>query len=222
MFRNKQIDFLARDDDMNIVAEIFENNSYSRHGWDMKKGQVWLDLGANIGLFALWLEAQEMKVICFEPEQKCFKLLQQNRPGENYQLAVTANGIDLPLYGRSKKPNSRFTIIEVRGYKNMGIVKAIAAKKITRKFDGIKCDIEGAELDILEKPWPIQTDTLVLEYHTSRLKNKYHRIKPHLDNLRTKFDEVIVPNDLLEFSKGIRKTKPFFDRLVWCRGWRNN
>lgn len=52
-----------------IAKEIFKNGAYSRPGFEIKSTDIVVDIGANIGVFALWAapQAHEGKVICVEP-----------------------------------------------------------------------------------------------------------------------------------------------------------
>lgn len=220
-FEGKTIEFLARDEDMNIATEIFIRKTYGRKGWLPEPGDVWLDLGANIGIFALWAHIHGAACVCYEPEDSCFQLLSKNHAGSAHQIAIGAVDGQVTLYDSPRKTNSRATLIPVHGYKEVRTVTVRAADSFEAVYyDGVKCDIEGAELDILENPWPIQSDRLILEYHTSRLAD-FSRMARHFDNLRCRFEEVHIGGDLLELAAGQRNRRPMFDRLIHCRGWKS-
>ncbi len=63
-----------------LYDEIFADESYLRHGIDLRPGSVVFDVGANIGMFALYvgLRCPGAKVYAFEPIPDIHKLLAMN------------------------------------------------------------------------------------------------------------------------------------------------
>jgi FkbM family methyltransferase len=63
-----------------VYQEIFEANSYLRHGITINEGDCIFDVGANIGLFTLWAtqNSQNVEVYAFEPIPPVFELLRLN------------------------------------------------------------------------------------------------------------------------------------------------
>lgn len=63
-----------------IYREIFDDRIYSRHGIEIRDGDTVLDIGANIGLFALFASrcGAGTKLFCFEPAPATFKVLERN------------------------------------------------------------------------------------------------------------------------------------------------
>jgi FkbM family methyltransferase len=63
-----------------VYQEIFEDRVYFRHGISLTPGEWALDVGANIGLFTLFLKEnfKEVKVCAFEPSPSIFRLLKAN------------------------------------------------------------------------------------------------------------------------------------------------
>ena len=64
-----------------LYQEIFELRSYLRHGVTLHEGDVVFDVGANVGLFALFASRQVGEVgriFCFEPIPAVHRLLEQN------------------------------------------------------------------------------------------------------------------------------------------------
>ena len=61
-------------------GEIFEDQSYFRHGVALSEGAVVFDVGANIGLFSLLvaLSVPDARVYAFEPIPNTFRALQAN------------------------------------------------------------------------------------------------------------------------------------------------
>lgn len=50
-----------------IAKEIFRNGAYSRPGFELRPTDTVVDIGGNIGLFALWAAPQAARVVSVEP-----------------------------------------------------------------------------------------------------------------------------------------------------------
>jgi hypothetical protein len=57
-----------------LYDEIFVQQVYGSHGISVPPGGVILDIGANIGIFALYgmMKFPGAKIYCFEPAPHCF------------------------------------------------------------------------------------------------------------------------------------------------------
>jgi FkbM family methyltransferase len=85
------------------LHEIFDERTYVRHGLDVHKGDVVLDIGANVGVAAAFfaLVCRAGVVHCFEPVPPIFELLRENV--RHFPACVPHN------YGLSSTPG-RFPI----------------------------------------------------------------------------------------------------------------
>jgi FkbM family methyltransferase len=63
-----------------IYREIFDDLVYARHGIEIRDGDTVLDIGANIGLFALFVSRSGARatLFCFEPAPATFAVLERN------------------------------------------------------------------------------------------------------------------------------------------------
>lgn len=68
--------------DERVLREVITKAAYRRTtlGFDVRPGEVWLDLGANIGAFALYCKTKRATAVCYEPDPDCFELLSLNVP----------------------------------------------------------------------------------------------------------------------------------------------
>jgi FkbM family methyltransferase len=68
------------DDTHFIYTEIFEQHCYERHGVTVRDGDVILDVGANVGLFALSVmeRFRGVKMVCLEPVPNIRACLERN------------------------------------------------------------------------------------------------------------------------------------------------
>jgi len=166
-FNDKNFKFNYRPDssDEKVFKEIFEKKCYRKPliNFDVGEGETWIDLGGHIGLFAIYaISKGAKKVIVYEADEDNFNLLKQNIELNNlqdkiipHQVAVVDDNIlgdnNTISFWKSKNPliNYRNSIHE----KSRGIKITVPAIKfnsvITSDIDGLKIDIEGAEVDIL-------------------------------------------------------------------------
>ncbi|GAB3713160.1 hypothetical protein GCM10027592_52170 [Spirosoma flavus] len=63
-----------------LYHEIFAMQSYQQHGIEIADGSCIFDIGANIGLYSLFLTQahQNLRLFAFEPIPALFRILQQN------------------------------------------------------------------------------------------------------------------------------------------------
>ncbi|MDB9527417.1 amino acid adenylation domain-containing protein [Oscillatoria sp. CS-180] len=88
-----------------VYREIFEERQYLRHGITLNEGDVVFDVGANIGLFSLFVESvcENAEIYAFEPSPPIFELLQLN---------ATLQGLNIRLFDYGLSDHSgqeRFT-----------------------------------------------------------------------------------------------------------------
>ncbi len=73
-----------------LFQEIFENRTYVRHGIELPAGACVVDVGANIGLFTLFVleHSRDARVYAFEPIEPIFDTLKLNVElyGQNVKL----------------------------------------------------------------------------------------------------------------------------------------
>lgn len=71
---------LNRNEALLLYSDLFEDRSYFHYGVEIRTGDTVVDVGANIGLFALLasLEAPEVRVISLEPLAPIYTVLRAN------------------------------------------------------------------------------------------------------------------------------------------------
>jgi len=135
---------------------------------EIKKGDVVLDLGANIGAFAKQAAEKEAIVHCYEPEPSNFTLLQLNSPNTyNHKKAVVGkqNG-KIKLFINSKRNKGIHMIRPVNGRESIKVETVSFGDLINQiKPNKIKIDVEGAEYDFLPYEFPSFVERLVMEIH---------------------------------------------------------
>jgi len=161
---------------LHAINEIFLQGVYKQQ---LPENAYILDCGANIGISAIYLKSicPGAHIICFEPDEKNFSLLEKNILShklknvyakkeavwtENTTLSFIQDGTMGSKIGSN---NSSNTIS----------VKAIRLKELLeKKVDFLKLDIEGAEFkvltDIAERLDNV--GKMFLEYHGTFAQNK--------------------------------------------------
>jgi FkbM family methyltransferase len=77
---------LSQDDTLGIYREIFDDRCYRRHGVTICDGDCVLDVGANTGLFVLYLNTlcSRARIFAFEPVPAIFGVLRRNIKAHNH------------------------------------------------------------------------------------------------------------------------------------------
>jgi FkbM family methyltransferase len=106
---NLQVAYLNRNEADAIYREIFEDQTYSRYGIVFHDGGCVFDVGANIGLFILFVhgKCRAPSVYAFEPIPATFNKLQRNMALHNLDVKL----FDFGLSSESKE-------IEITFYPN--------------------------------------------------------------------------------------------------------
>lgn len=140
-----------------------------------------LDIGANIGGFAVWASYKwpNSRITCYEPITSNFELLKANTNyiSNNITLHKSAvakeSGRRQMFYGKNNIGEASFFC----GFEQQDsgeVVKTIAANSIEH-HDIVKIDTEGAEIEILSglifKP-----DIYLIEYHSAKNRRKIDNI----------------------------------------------
>jgi phthiocerol/phenolphthiocerol synthesis type-I polyketide synthase E len=70
----------SRSEVHHFVEDIFEHRTYLQHGMTLPPGAVVFDVGANVGVFSLFVhtERPDARVLAFEPVPPLFQLLEAN------------------------------------------------------------------------------------------------------------------------------------------------
>lgn len=165
--------------DETVIGEVVERRAYRRSGFfDIEPGDRWLDLGGNIGTFAVLAASLGAEVRSFEPEPDNHALLERNVAENGYGGAVTTRRAAIVAGAAGQRPlflcngganHYRHTLTPIRGRQPI----AVDCLSLGPLLDGwptaVKLDIEGSELPMLDGAhgWP-GIRKLVFEYHLDR------------------------------------------------------
>jgi FkbM family methyltransferase len=213
-----------------VLDEVIEARIYRRKriNFDVEKGEHWLDLGANIGAFAIYCKLRGAKATCYEPDPACFHILQLNAPSFSiHPLAVTDRDESSIPFWKGKLSNnfSKATSIpslNLPRHSSGELPNMHASLLMNEEFDGIKMDIEGSEGGLIDQWLLPKTQKLCMEYHSSRDKS-IPNLKRRLEILKEKFKIVDYPPEFDRIIAAGGNTSyegsqlTYFDRMIFCK-----
>lgn len=170
-----------------IFQEIFREKIYEKM-YNIKKDDVVIDVGANVGIFALKAVrcvGNKGLVITIEPEPNNFELLRKNL--KNYQNVIILQEAVGNYCGEAKlylSENSEEHSIKRDFGGGYVVVKietldSIITRLNLKKVNFVKIDVEGAEIDVLERAKKVLSTykpVLAIEYHGNKNMNKIIKI----------------------------------------------
>jgi FkbM family methyltransferase len=195
-----------------VLNEIYLDRVYDIPGVDFKQCRSVLDLGANIGVFALYVASRspQTEVYCFEPYPRNFELLTRNLttnrvPGRAFQFAVAAHcGTGYLELGSSvehalSKSGSDGTKVECVDLKRVFDLAGV------ERFDFVKMDIEGAESEIFKRCTDDQLrrmGALAIEWHHS--VSELQTVGERLQNIGFEVKIEVLPGNIRYLKARLR------------------
>jgi FkbM family methyltransferase len=218
-----ELPFLIRPDssDAAAVEEVVTKHTYRKgfagtdYVFNVAPGERWLDLGANIGTFSVWAAAQGCQVVAFEPERITFRVLQKNVAAFHgvtpQRYAVVSGQFHHENDGKAvlslghKGSEWRNTLMKKKSElaQEVPTVPIGLALRSFGPFDGIKADIEGAELAMFDDPaWLGQlreagVRKMVFEYHFD-IDRDVARFRQRMAKLGERFGA--IPEDAVTYD----------------------
>jgi FkbM family methyltransferase len=178
--------------DVDVCREVAERRCYEkpRLGFRVCPGERWVDLGANIGAFAVWAEKQRGATVygyeaCEENASLARVSLAANGCRSTVETAfvTTRNDGVTSMHYKPDTPSrssSRATGVQ-RFVKNRSLSSIIEQ----HRPHGIKIDIEGGEFELLDGGFPLDgVRAVAIEYHfrfDKSYANARRRLKPLRD-----------------------------------------
>ena len=139
------------------------------------KGQVVLDIGANIGAFARYALKKEAKsVYCYEPEECNFEMLQLNTSAFSqvscYKKAIYSSAGKLKLYvTKTGKNPGNYSCETSGGRVPVEIDAVLFSEALACNPSIVKVDCEGSEYAFLDgKTLPAYVKQVAVEIHLTK------------------------------------------------------
>jgi FkbM family methyltransferase len=224
-FEDFKVYYRSDSSDERVLVEVIEKRTYRRPsiGFEVESGEHWLDIGANIGAFAIHCLLRGATVDCYEPDPECFKILKRNRVFGKmhcFNAAVSATKSTRVRFWSSTIDRNfyRGTLLErSRLMKEQPSVLNVHASLLPDTYDGIKMDIEGSEFGILDTKVLPMVEKLCFEYHTSR-DSSMSNMKRRIKFLRSRYKKVSYCPEIDKIMAKGGNQKTFQDRVIYCIG----
>lgn len=166
--------------DIDIFYEIFQKKIYSVPAVTQDVSVI-IDLGANIGLSAIYFTAlfPNSRILCVEPGEENFHFLLRNlAPGIQSGNILTLKAAVMGSDGMASYVDSR---MQYNGKVTNGDIKNTEAYSMNSLFnkyniqsaDLIKMDIEGAEKELFQNntEWLSDVKCLIIEMHSDDIRD---------------------------------------------------
>tara|TARA_R110000796_G_scaffold189430_1_gene306306 strand:+ start:764 stop:1462 length:699 start_codon:yes stop_codon:yes gene_type:complete len=217
--------------DENVMKEILDKQAYRKKkiNFGIEEQDVWLDGGAHIGIFGLYVAQNKgKKVYCYEPESENYQILEKNASTINstyntqvecFKYAINQNG---GTHQFTIAPNTWRHSLMTHYKKKLPTVE-IECKKIDdilsnyTDINAIKLDIEGSELEIFDFDHNFSNiNKLVFEYSFTKDRN--------MDNFFRRADK-LSKHFHVDIQKSYHNQKykgkegfwgGFIDSIVYC------
>lgn len=162
------------------VGHIFEEQEYAIPPQYLPSGPLTIvDVGANVGLFALYMKSirAEGQIYCFEPAPHTLQLLEKNLSGHEgiqaFACALSDHDGKAELHLNPLNSGENTLISEIsQGGQSIEVEVRDAATLFRQAgltyIDMLKIDTEGSEVDILKslRPYLPYVGILMAEYHS--------------------------------------------------------
>ncbi len=163
--------------DLMAFTHVWLLHEYSRSGFEIRDTDIVIDIGAHIGLFALFSSqfCKNGKIYCFEPVKENYDLLESNLELNSIRNVVATNaaistntGVVTIYLNEDESGHSMY----VTGSKQIQ-VKSLSLQDVfdsnkLEKCDFLKIDCEGEEykiIDSLPTPYFDKINKMCVEYH---------------------------------------------------------
>lgn len=178
---------------------LYEPKSIELFKSIIKKNNLFIDIGANVGLYSMIACIKKAKSICFEPHPETRKLLKKNLLNFDcliYDYAISNEKKSEKLY-ISKEPGSH----SLKKFSNsIGCIQintiSFDSLPLFQKPDIIKIDVEGAELFVLKgmkksiAKFHPQFIIEIEEEHLKRFNVKVEEIFNYMRNYKYNYKQI--------------------------------
>jgi FkbM family methyltransferase len=176
-WKSRQIHVRKKTSDLNVFRQIFALEQYKNRSLEGMKIESIVDLGANIGLSALYYKMTfpGAKVLAVEPEIGNYNMMLKNLQGlDNVHClnnAIWNSSKSLGVYDRGLGEYG--FIVSEENPKEIGSIKSLTIDEIMEnynlsKIDLLKIDIEGSEKELFAlnfESWLPKVGCIVIELH---------------------------------------------------------
>jgi FkbM family methyltransferase len=115
----------------------------------LRPGDLFVDVGANVGSYAIWAAELDAEVIALEPADDTFALLEENVALNGYPIkTIRAAAGATPGIARFTSGRDCVNSLDPGGIAEIAVI-TIDSIIGNRAIAGMKVDVEGFEIDVL-------------------------------------------------------------------------
>ena len=167
-----------------LYNEIFVQQAYLRHGIAIQDSDCIVDVGANIGLFAVFASRLErnLRILCFEPNPAAYACLSANAEAWGtavqclpYGLARESKSAEASFFEALSGASGPYDLdVETKAMQPQTLSGVIAAEGIKR-IDLLRISVEESELDVMQElspdDWSRIRQVVVRAHHRENLES---------------------------------------------------
>jgi FkbM family methyltransferase len=210
--------------DEKAIREVVGRRAYQRRDFPApRRGETWLDLGANVGAFSVWAGSLGAHVEAYEPDPESYAMADRNvrlNRLENvvrlYPAAVVGDGRrSATLHTNEARGNVWRNSLERTWAGGRDIeVACVSARSLWRPGVCVKMDVEGSEMPILERLADQPVRRLVFEWSFD-VDPSISRFEAVIARLRGTYRHVVYAGYLPGYAVWPGSWQPPA-RMVWC------
>lgn len=181
--------------DEKTFDEVIVRNVYEKRYFKIQTGEHWIDLGGNVGAFALNAISKGATVDIYEPDPFNCKMIEKNLKANNFdanifQKAVVANDLKkMTMYVGNNMQVWRNSLYKNWGNQKFTVPCVHYSEVLNNESDCCKMDIEGAEMPILEA-MDLFPRKMVFEWSFD-IDGRIERYKNTIDNLKKNYTNLV-------------------------------
>ena len=169
---------------------------------NVKKNDIVVDIGANIGYYTLLMAKLDSHVYSYEPSPDNFKILQKNVCQNNFSQNVTLHKTaGSNVIGTSKlylqEGHTGGHQLGFDRFQNNNSIEVPVTKLNLNKIDFAKIDVEGSELNVL-KGMKVLPEKLLIEFSPQKLQNNGTKLEDFFKFIKKFSVKEVSKNGLIE------------------------
>ena len=180
---------------------VWLQKEYGIEGFEINNDDVVIDVGAHIGLFALFASqnCKNGKIFCFEPIKDNFKILTENvhlnnlkNVHLNNEVVSKEDGFVNIYLNKDQSGHSIYKKTSEKIRTKSVSLETFFIENIT-KCNFLKLDCEGAEYEIIESlsdKSMKKIEKICLEYHD--VNNKKEKLEKLISKLKANFFDIVI------------------------------
>jgi len=209
VLNHKGIKFIVREgtSDEKTFDEVVRRNTYEKKDFKILEGENWIDLGGNVGAFAILALSKGASVEIYEPDPFSCKMIEENLKINGFSANIHNKAViagdqkKLTLYVGNNNNVWRNSLYKDWGNQKFTVDCINIKEVIDQKDFCVKMDIEGAEMDILEA-MEFFPKKMVFEWSFD-IDNSMNRYRKIIDKMKENYPVVMHNKQFYEMADDV-------------------